>query len=246
MLLVFAALSVPFDYTGTLLPGQTLAIRDVNGSVRVRTGDRLAIHAVKRAERSDPNAVAIKVENRANGIVVCVRYPPDTARGCDDGGSSVHDNDTSVAFEVTVPRGIVLDAQTVNGSVDAVNDGPADASTVNGSVRVEARDVRRATTVNGSVDVTVLDRGRGALDAKTVNGSIRVSLPAGTGVALDARTETGGITADGINVQRPEYGPGARANGTLGDGARALSLRTVNGSITLRLGASPRRQAQTS
>ncbi len=133
MFLVLAA-TVPFDYNGTLRPGQTLAIRDINGSVRVRTGDRLEVHAVKRAERSDPNAVAIHVENRPNGIVVCVRYPPDANRGCDDanGSGGTHDNDTSVAFDVTVPHGVALDARSVNGEVDVVNDGPTDASTVNG------------------------------------------------------------------------------------------------------------------
>src|ERR1700684_410322 len=106
MILVLAAASVPFDYAGALRPGQTLAIRDINGSVRVRTGDRLAIHAVKRADHSAPSAVAIHVENRPNGIVVCVRYPPDTARGCEETGDShdTRDNDTSVAFEVTVPH----------------------------------------------------------------------------------------------------------------------------------------------
>lgn len=238
MFLVLAlATSVPFSYDGALRPGQTLAIRDINGSVRVRTGDRLAIRATKHAETGDPNAVAIKVENRADGIIVCVKYPPNTDRGCDDRGRSSHgdrDNDTSVAFDVTVPRGIVLDARTVNGSIDAVNDGPADAATVNGNINVEGRDVRSASTVNGSVNVKILSRTREALDAKTVNGSIEVTLPPGSGVDLAAKTLTGSITADGFTVDRPRYGPGARASGTAGDGARRISLETVNGSITLR------------
>jgi hypothetical protein len=239
MFLVLALASVPFSYDGALRPGQTLSIRDVNGSVRVRTGDRLAIRATKHAERGDPNAVAVHVENRSDGIVVCVRYPPDANRGCDarsgqDHNNNDNDNDTAVDFDVTVPHGIVLDAHTVNGAVDVVNDGPADASTVNGSVSVEARDVRTAHTVNGSVNVHVLDRSRGAISAHTVNGSIDVALPEGTGVELDARTLTGDISAAGASVERPRYGPGARAKATLGDGARRLSLHTVNGSITLK------------
>jgi len=235
MLLVLAAVSVPFAYSGALRPGQTLAIRDVNGSVRVRTGDRLTVHAIKSAERGDPNAVAIHVENHPSGIVVCVRYPPDANRGCDASNRSDgnHDNDTSVAFDVTVPHGVTVDASSVNGSVDVVNDGPTTATTVNGSVRAEGRDVRKATTVNGSVAVIVLDRGRGTLDAKTVNGSIDVTLPAGAGLTVDAKTMTGGIIAQGLNVEHPRYGPGASVSGTLGDGARRLNLSTLNGSITL-------------
>jgi len=37
-----------------------------------------------------------------------------------------------------------------------------------------------------------------------------------------------------VTVNHPMYGPGASAHGTVGDGARVLSLETTNGSITLR------------
>jgi hypothetical protein len=236
MLLVFAFAAVPFAYDGQLRPGQKLTVRDVNGTVRVRTGDRLAIRANKHAERDDPNEVAIRVENRADGIVVCVRYPPDANRTCDDSSqrsSRNARNDTAVDFDITVPHGITLDAKSVNGSVDVISDGPTDAQSVNGSVRVEGRDVRHAASVNGSVEVHVLDRVRGTLSAKTVNGSIDVSLPPGSGVRFEARTLTGGINADGITVNRPRYGPGATANGTVGDGALRVEATTINGSITL-------------
>ena len=134
---------------------------------------------------------------------------------------------------MTVPHGITLDVKSVNGSVDAINDGPTDAASVNGSVRVEGRDVRRAASVNGSVEVHVLDRSRGTLTAKTVNGSIDVTVPPGSGVSFEARTVTGGIHADGITVDRPRYGPGATARGTVGDGAFHVDAKTMNGSITL-------------
>jgi hypothetical protein len=238
MFLVLAlAASVPFSYDGTLRPGQTLAIRDINGEVRVRTGDRLAIRATKHAERGDPNEVAIHVDNRPDGLVVCVRYPPESNRACDDNRGSSHsdrDNDTTVDFDVTVPHGITVDAKSVNGSVDVTNDGPVVAQSVNGNVRAEGRDVRSAASVNGSVSVRILDRGTGEVNAKSVNGSIDVTLPPGTGVQLDASTLTGGINADGVTVNRPRYGPGAKANATLGDGARRVTLKTINGSITLK------------
>src|ERR1700681_1247765 len=236
MFLVLALAAVPFVYDGQLKPGQSLTVRDINGSVRVRTGDRLAIHATKHSERGDRNAVAIHVENVADGIIVCVRYPPDANRSCSERWSQRngdHDNDTAVDFEITVPHGISLNASTVNGSVDAMNDGPTEASTVNGSVQVEGRDVRRASTVNGSLRVRVLDRSSGTLTAKTVNGSIDVTLAPGSGVAFEARTLTGGINAEGISVDHPRWGPGARASGTVGDGALRVSAATVNGSITL-------------
>ena len=138
MFLVLALAAAPFAYDGQLRPGQSLTVRDINGSVRVRVGDRLAIRATKHADHGDPNDVAIKVENRSDGILVCVRYPPETNRGCNERGSHSHsdrDNDTAVDFEITVPHGVDLAASTVNGSVDAMNDGPTEASAVNGSVR---------------------------------------------------------------------------------------------------------------
>ena len=237
MFLVLAVAAVPFTYDGQLRPGQKLTIRDINGTVRVRTGDRLAIRANKHADRGDPNEVQIHVENRSDGIVVCVRYPPNAARACDGGtswsSSGESHNDTAVDFDITVPHGITLDAKSVNGAVDAINDGPTEVSSVNGSVRVEGRDVRKAASVNGSVEVHVLDRVRGTLDTKTVNGSIDVSLPPGSGVSLAARTLTGTINADGITVERKRYGPGASAHGTLGDGALHIDAKTINGSITL-------------
>src|ERR1700676_4336684 len=138
MFIVLALAAVPFAYDGALRPGQTLTIRDINGEVRVRTGDRLAIRATKPAERSDPNEVAIKVETRSDGIVVCVRYPPDANRGCEERRVS-HDrskSDTAVDFQLTGPHGAAVNAQTVNGSVDVATDGTAEAGAVNGSVRV--------------------------------------------------------------------------------------------------------------
>ncbi len=236
MFLVFAAVSVPFVYDGSLQAGQTLTVRDINGSVRVRSGDGLAIRATKHARSGDPNAVQIHVESRGDGTIVCVRYPPDAGRGCEARAAShgTNDNDTAVDFDITLPRGARLDAATINGSIDAQSDGPVSAATVNGGVRADAPQIGSATTVNGSLRLRVRDGGRGTLAAKTVNGSIEIELPRGAGVAFDAHTLTGGISAEGIAVDRPQYGPGASAHGTLGDGAHRIDAQTVNGSITLR------------
>ena len=234
MFLVLALASVPFSYDGNLRPGQTLAVHDINGNVRVTTGDRLTVRATKHARTGDPTQVTIRVDPRPDGLAVCVRYAGTGDRPCSEHVSNHEfDNDTQVDFDIVVPHGVLLEARTVNGAVDAQTDGTIDAGSVNGNVRAEGRDVRRATSVNGSVSVRVLDRSRGNLATKTVNGSIRIELPSGSGVTLDAKTLTGSITADGLAVARPPYGPGASASGTLGDGARHITAETVNGSITL-------------
>lgn len=67
-----------------------------------------------------------------------------------------------------------------------------------------------------------------------MTGSIEVELPRGAGVAFDAKTVTGGIDAPGVSVARPQYGPGATAHATLGDGAHRVDCETITGSIALR------------
>ncbi|HEY4441166.1 MAG TPA: hypothetical protein VGN14_11975 [Candidatus Elarobacter sp.] len=235
MFLVLALTAAPFSYDGDLRAGQTLTIRDINGNVHVRAGEKLTVRASRTARTGDPNAVAIHVEQRPGGLVVCVRYPPDAQASCEAHHVNVGaHNDTTVDFDVTVPRGVAVDAGTVNGTVDATTDGPVDVTSVNGDVRAEGRAVHRAETVNGSVHVRVLDWPTGSLVAKTVNGSIDLSLPPGSGLALDAHTMNGDITAPGMAVDRPRYGPGARVHATSGRGAVAVVLDTINGSIAIR------------
>ncbi|HTJ28379.1 MAG TPA: hypothetical protein VMA36_19635 [Candidatus Limnocylindria bacterium] len=237
MFIVLALATIPFHYDGALRPGQTLTVRDINGTVRVHEGGSLRIDATKHAEHGDPAAVAIHVEPRPDGLIVCVRYPPDAQRGCADGGGGTHvstDNDTAVDFDVTLPRDVRLDAQTVNGSIDAQTAGEVSAATVNGRVSVDAPAIRAAKSVNGSLDLRLRARGDVPLTAKTVNGSIRVDLPPGSGARVAAKTLLGGIDVPGLAVDKPRFGPGASANGTLGGGGRDVDLQTVNGTITLR------------
>jgi hypothetical protein len=236
MFLVFALAALPFHYEGSLRPGQTLTVRDIDGSVRVHEGDRLRIDATKRAQHSDPAAVVIHVEPHPDGLTVCVRYPPEAQGSCDNGrGRHVSgDDDTVVDFDVTIPRGVQLDAQTVQGSIDAQTAGVVSAGTVSGRVTVDAPEIREAKSVNGSLDLRLRGSGNAPLTARTVNGSIRVDLPAGSGARISAKTLVGGIDVPGLAVEKPPFGPGASAIGTIGDGVRNLDLQTVNGSIAVR------------
>jgi hypothetical protein len=234
MFLVIGLVGAPFHAEPAIRPGQTVTVQDIDGRIRVRAGSRLIVDARKYAERSDPNAVVVRVEPGPSGVVVCVRYPPDTQRSCAERVDGPGEDDTRVDFDVTVPADIGVVAANVNGSVDVVTDGHASASNVNGSVHVDARDVDAATTVNGSVRVRVRDRSTAPLRATSVNGRVEVELPPGSGVTLDASTLNGEIDAGGLPVQRPPFGPGARVHGVLGDGARPVELHSVNGSLTLR------------
>ncbi|HTW85331.1 MAG TPA: hypothetical protein VMD91_14770 [Candidatus Sulfotelmatobacter sp.] len=231
-----ALAGAPFHAEPAIRPGQTLTVHDLSGRVRVRVGSHLVIDARKHAERSDPNTVAVKVETSADGVAVCVRYPPDTDRGCDQRSQGANDNDTEVDFDITVPAGVGVAAANVNGPVDVVAAGPARGTSVNGEVRIDAPHVDEATTVNGGVRVWERRRSSAPLRASSVNGRIEIDLPAGSGVTVSANTLNGDIRADGLAVTRSMYGLGAKANGVLGDGAQHLSLSSVNGAIVVRRG----------
>lgn len=238
MFLVIATATAAFAFDGSLHAGQNLEIRNLAGRVRVRngSGDKLAVRAVRTSEHGDPSKVLVRVEEGPDGTVVCVRYPPNTDRSCGDRteyrSGERDSNDVSVNFDVTVPRGVNVNAATVSGAVDVDTDARATASAVSGSVTITALEVPHASTVSGPVHATA--RGTsGDITVSSVSGNVRVSLPPGSGAHVSARSLSGRISAAGLPVERPRYGPGARANGALGTGGRSVTASTVSGSVTI-------------
>src|SRR6185436_5144736 len=154
-----------FHWQGHLGSGRVLEIYGVNGAVRATaaSGDQATVDAVKKARKSDPESVEIKVVEHEKGVTVCAVYPnrDGEANECRPGGggrNKVQDNDVTVDFTVQVPAGVRLDAQTVNGGITAAlgradGTGPLNFQTVNGGITIDlpasiGADVR-AQTVNG-------------------------------------------------------------------------------------------------
>ena len=238
-----AAQDDSFSWRKAIPAGKAIEIKGVNGGIRVTaaTGNQVEVVASKSAKRSDPSSVRIEVVEHADGATICAVYP--TPRGERDneclpgarGRSNVRNNDTSVAFEVRVPRGVLFTGRTVNGSVRASGlTADVMTSTVNGDVRVETTGLAEASTVNGSIDVTM---GRANwtddLSFSTVNGGITLLLPANLQTEVSASTVNGSLTSDWPMTVKGRWGP-KRMNGTIGSGGRELSLSTVNGDIELR------------
>jgi hypothetical protein len=236
MFLVFALVGTPFHAEPAIRAGQTLVIKGIQGDVRVRPGSRLVIDARKHADTSDPDSVVVRVDTTPDGVIACVRYPGAAGVPCGESTRGAQHNDTAVDFDVTVPPGVAVEADDVNGSVNVVAQSTVRANSVNGNVRVEAGDVELAATVNGSVHVQVHDRSTRRLRASSINGTVEIDLPAGSGVAVHAQTLNGEIVAGDLPVRHREFGPGASVDGVLGDGARSVELQSVNGSIYLRRG----------
>ena len=241
------AQSPDFSWHGTLAVGKTIEIRGVNGRVdaMAATGNTIEVTAVKRARRSDPEGVTVQVVESNDGVTICAVYPtPRRSRhdnhcgAGDDYEMNTNDNDVEVRFTVKVPRGVRLDAATVNGDIHVTEiAGDAELHTVNGGIDVVAGGIVRAETVNGDIHARM---GQGAwtgtLEFKTVNGSVSLTAPASLSTEIDAETVNGAVDSDfPITVQgRMER---RHLRGTIGAGGRSLEIETVNGGIELRKGA---------
>lgn len=236
-----AAEATDFSWNGTLSAGQTLEIRGINGEVRAEAaaGKTASVTATKTARRSDPSKVRIHVEKHADGVTICAVYPRrdgTPGRDCRDGQKDIGDNDVAVDFRVQLPEGVRLVARTVNGKI--VGRGLAsvvEATTVNGSVELSTSLEAEASTVNGSIETSL-----GAADGKdplvfsTVNGSITLELERGAGMEIEASTVNGRISTDLPITVRGKIGKHS-LKGTIGKGGRTVKLSTVNGSIRLQV-----------
>lgn len=246
-LLALAALlqgTPEFRWHGVVPQGKTIEVRGVNGAVTASatTGREVEVTATKRSHRADPATVEIRVEESADGVLICAVYPSQHGgEGCNgqnhNRGTNNRDNDVEVTFTVKVPAGVRFQGRTVNGNVTATNlAADAEVSTVNGSVDVSTGGRAEASTVNGNVRARLGQLGSGDLQFTTVNGSVNVTVPANAALDVDASTVTGDISTDFDMTVNGRFGPRSM-HGKVGGGGRKLSMSTVNGSIELRKGS---------
>jgi Putative adhesin len=225
----------------SIAAGGTIRIENLNGSINVDASDNATttVTAVKRWRRGDPKQVRIVVEPGKNGATVCALWGDE--QNCDDHESNNrhhnNHNDVSVQFTVRVAKGVKVDANTVNGSLDIRGaTARVDAETVNGRVVVATLGGPVvAKTVNGSVRATIdhLVNSSEPLELESVNGSVQLEAPAELNGVLDAETTNGGIETDfpiTINSMRERK----HIHGTIGSGGRPLEMHTVNGSVVLK------------
>jgi hypothetical protein len=236
-----------FQWKGRVAQGKTMEIRGVNGDVRAigSTGPDVEVTAVKRAHRSDPEEVEIKVIEHAGGVTICTIYPQSwrsrrsRENWCGPGEShnNTDNNDVNVEFTVRVPSGVRFTGATVNGDVMVESlKSDARAETVNGSIEVSTTGYAEAETVNGSIRASIKSIAwPSRLDFHTVNGGITLELPDNIAAEVEAQTVNGEVSTDFPLLVQGRFGP-RRVRGKIGVGGPILSLETVNGSIRLRKG----------
>ena len=233
-----------FTSAHAIAAGGTIRVQNLNGSINVVASDNgsTTISAVKQWRRGDPSMVRILVEPGNKGVTVCALWNDE--KSCDDHERYTHHdydenrhNDVSVRFTVHVAKGVKVELNTVNGSVDVQGATTSvDAETVNGRVEIATLGGPvSARTVNGDVraSITHLVKSSEPLALETVNGSVQLEAPGDLSADVDAETTNGGIETDfPLTISKGLIG--RHVHGTVGQGGRQLQLHTTNGSVKLR------------
>jgi len=241
-----------FHWSGRVAPGAAVEIKGINGDIRAEpaTGDEVQVVAAKRSRRSDVNSVTVKVVEHAGGVTICAIYPNENSGNpntCEPGpggqGNSsakinVRDNDVRVDFIVRVPPHIGFIGRTINGEIGATSLASNVVSrTVNGSIKISTSGYAEATTINGEISAKLGDANwPQTLVFTTINGGINLDLPSNANTELKAETLNGSITSD-FPLNMNSLTSRRRISGRIGVGGRELILKTLNGSINLRLGS---------
>jgi hypothetical protein len=229
------------DKTYPLSANGRVSVSNVNGSVTVIPTDRNEVRlvAIKTADTKEHLAdVNIKIDARDDSFSVETDYGDDRGRNGDSDRPWKNNDKTTVDYELTVPRGAILnEIETVNGSVSVADfTNFVKISAVNGTVKAgNLRGTADLSTVNGEV---IADFERLAPGSKisldTVNGRVNLTIPSDTSAVLKAESLNGAITNDfGLPNRRGKY-VGNSLHGRLGTGDSNIKLESVNGPLTVK------------
>ena len=232
-----------FDWSGSIPAGSWLTVRNLNGAVDVEaaSGDQASVHGTKEYHGdADASRVHFVVMKDGSNVTICALW--NEGDTCDEDGYHSHNDHgrtdhVSVHFTVKLPKGVRMNAGTVNGDVSVAGaTAPVKAHTVNGSVEASTTaGPVDASTVNGDVRVRMdALTGDGDLRYSTVNGSITAELPNGLNADIDMETVNGSLTSDFPLTLSGSINPRHHLHATIGSGGRRIEFHTVNGSIELR------------
>lgn len=240
--LAAAELTETIDRTIDVKPGALVELSNVNGRVSVTSWDQPRVRIVARKEvKGDREAVTdalreLRVDIRPlnGGVVVTTHYPKRGSSSFFDWilGENVN---AQVEYDVTVPRTMNLDLETVNGAVRVAGvNGRHGLETTNGKIEVvRCAGSVDATTTNGGITAELIQVAGGqALEFETTNGRIQVSVPKTLAVDIDAGTTNGSIESE-LPVATTRVSRNS-LRGSINGGGTPLRMRTTNGGIRIR------------
>ena len=262
----------PFVWKEAVPQGTTVEVHGIIGSIRaVATGGREfeVVGTRHRGQRGDPGAVEIRVIRENARIFVCAIYPRDGRWNQRDGASGRdgceraqnngplvrQGNDTRIDFEVRVPAGVHLVAETVTEGVALsglrgnaegysvagdvritdVRGAVVDAASISGDItfdRVDAAQVY-AGTLSGDVMFDGAVHRSGDYSFLSYTGKLSVVLPHGPGVTLEVIAPRDGLHSS-VALTPTSTASRRRYSGRQGNGSARMSLTTLNGEVVIR------------
>lgn len=234
-------------------PDVTLATFD--GSIEIRPWDKPDVQVVieKRGhDKEDVAAIEVKAEQTGNHIEISVSEPKR-----DHDGFNFHFTNRSAKLIVSVPASADVTARSGDGSIDIERveghvqlrsgdgsirgrmlGGDVEANTGDGSIRLDGK-LTSVHVRTGDGSVTIRAESGSApgadWDIVTGDGSVTLEVPDGFDAELDAHTGDGGIHMRDVTLSNVTGNVGKNSlRGRLGDGGRAVRVRTGDGSITLK------------
>ena len=127
---------------------------------------------------------------------------------------------------------------SVSGDIETSQlSGDFEATSVSGDLVIADGSFERvqANTVNGDIAFRGELEGDGRMDVETINGSVDIDFTGDVSARFDIETFNGGIrSCFGPDSQRTsKYTPGRELKFTEGGGTARVTIRTLNGSLTL-------------
>lgn len=203
-----------------LASGGRVELENIAGQVRVRGWDRDEVSLTGQLGEGQQ----LDVQNSANRVQLKVIYPQNSR------------NSGGAVLELRVPRGAVLQAQTVSADLDLadINLARLQAQTVSGDLSAQGKaQESQLSTVSGSLLANVATQ---RLRANTVSGRLRAGQGAAGDIALETVSGSIGLEAGKLSRLRAETVSGSMDLGVAGLApGGSVELQTVSGSIGLRL-----------
>ena len=237
-----------FSVTGT----PTLKLGTFDGSVEVETWNRPEVLVIIEKHAFDKEAAdRMQVIAEQAGDVITVQVKEER-----DGHFHLNFGGHGAKLTITVPTKAQIEANTGDGRItvrDVEGDlqvhtgdgsihlehvtGAVDASSGDGSINVEGT-IRQLKARSGDGRLRVRAEGSGPTadwTLSTGDGSVVLEVPDSFGAELDAATGDGRVHVSGLAFSGDTGGRRrSRAHGRIGNGGANITIRSGDGSITVR------------
>jgi DUF4097 and DUF4098 domain-containing protein YvlB len=206
-----AETTVTREYGGTDV--SEITVHGVNGDITIRDAQRetIQLDGKKRAaSEEDLGRITLQADQSDDRLSLTV----DTE---DSGFLPFGSSPLQMDLTLTVPEGLHLTAEAMNGDVDIETSGAESVT---------------ADTANG--DITLLAAEPIEIRTDTTNGDISITLPAAAEPAISFDTTNGDTTINGFQADSIESG--SAVDRMVGNGTHRVTAISVNGDITIRGG----------